>query len=199
MAIYIFQLCSNPSTTTVFDVDGSYTPGNTLFSFTEGASCWEMTSTSGSGPAPSPDLGPYADCTACNASLNAWEFENCCTFETAYFAIANSDIPSFAPASIIEYNLECWAFTGNFSAGTSGTLATVDALDIVGTDCLDCTEPCPSPTPNPTPTVTPTPGALTKNFYNCCDIGGIIYSAKSGNDYVVGSVWLDLAVVLTQL
>ena len=32
--------------------------------------------------------------------------------------------------------------------------------------------------------------ALTKNFYNCCDPNGIIYSGKSGNDYTVGSVYI---------
>ena len=50
------------------------------------------------------------------------------------------------------------------------------------------TTPCSTNCPTPTPT--PTPGPLTKNFYNCCDIEGIIYSAKSGNDYIVGSVYI---------
>jgi hypothetical protein len=45
-----------------------------------------------------------------------------------------------------------------------------------------------TPTPTQTPTVTPSP--QTKNFYNCCDIGGIIYSAKSGTDYTVGNVYI---------
>ena len=45
-------------------------------------------------------------------------------------------------------------------------------------------------TPTPTQTPTVTPNTLTKNFYSCCDIGGIIYSAKSGTDYVVGSVYI---------
>jgi len=35
--------------------------------------------------------------------------------------------------------------------------------------------------------------ALTKNFYNCCDINGIIYSGKSGNDYNVGDVYIGNA------
>jgi hypothetical protein len=48
-------------------------------------------------------------------------------------------------------------------------------------DLTPCSTNCPTPTPSPTP------GTLTKNFYNCCDIGGIIYSAKSGNDYVFGN------------
>ena len=32
--------------------------------------------------------------------------------------------------------------------------------------------------------------ALTKNFYSCCNLEGIIYSAKSGTDYTVGSVYI---------
>ena len=32
--------------------------------------------------------------------------------------------------------------------------------------------------------------ALTKNFYSCCDPEGIIYSAKTGNDYNVGDVYI---------
>ena len=177
MAIYVFQQCTNPANTAEFDVNtGIYSVGDVLFSYTNGATCWEMTSTTGGGPASLPDLGPYPDCGTCSASLNAWEFENCCTFETAYFAVANGDISSFATGAIIEYNSDCWLFTGNFYEGTSGTLATVTAGEIVGATCEECTLPCTTPTPTNTPTVTPTPGALTKNFYNCCDIGGIILS-----------------------
>ena len=177
MAIYVFQLCSNLSITAEFDVDVSYSPGNTLFSYVSGATCWEMTAASGSGPAPSPDLGPYADCTACNTSLNAWEFENCCTFETAYFAITNGDVSTFAAGSIIEYNGECWLFTSNFSAGTSGTLATVNTGDIVGNTCEECLIPCITPTP--TQTVTPgyclcKRGVLNDNnpysYYDCSNV-----------------------------
>jgi hypothetical protein len=191
MAIYIFQQCGDPTTTAEFDVDGSYSLGDVLFSFTNGTTCWEMTNTTGSGPASTPDLGPYANCAACNSSLNAWEFQNCCTLENAYFAIVNSDVDSFAGGSIIEHNSECWEFTGNFSGGTSGTLATIDATDIVGTTCEDCEEPCVSPTPNPTPTPTPTPLQQTNNFYNCCDIGGVIYSGSTDKTYGVGLTYTN--------
>jgi hypothetical protein len=49
-----------------------------------------------------------------------------------------------------------------------------------------------TPTVTTTPTLTPTvtPGPQTKNFYSCCDIGGIIYSAKTGTNYIVGSVYI---------
>ena len=55
-------------------------------------------------------------------------------------------------------------------------------------ECPECTTPTPTPTPTQTPTVTP--GPQTKNFYSCCDIGGIIYSAKTGTNYTVGSVYI---------
>jgi hypothetical protein len=32
--------------------------------------------------------------------------------------------------------------------------------------------------------------ALTKNFYSCCNLEGIIYSAKTGTDYNVGDVYI---------
>ena len=32
--------------------------------------------------------------------------------------------------------------------------------------------------------------ALTKNFYSCCNLDGIIYSAKTGTDYNVGDVYI---------
>ncbi len=186
MSIYVFQLCSNPLITDEFDVDSSYTTGEVLFSFSQGAACWEMTSTTGSGPATSPTFGPYDNCSNCNGDINAWEFQNCCTLETGYFAIQNSNVSLFSPVSIIAYDNNCWEFTGNYSAGTTGTLATLTNADITGSTCDDCVEPCPSPTPNPTPTVTPTAYPPTKNFYECCDIGGVIYVSQLDRNYGVG-------------
>ena len=79
MAIYVFQQCSNPANTAEFDIDtGIYSVGDVLFSFTNGATCWEMTATPGSGPASAPDFGPYDNCTECTTDTNAWEFQSCC-------------------------------------------------------------------------------------------------------------------------
>jgi hypothetical protein len=79
MAIYIFQQCLDPSVTAEFDINPAvYSAGDVLFSFTNGATCWEMTTSTGTGPAGTPDFGPYVDCSTCSSDENAWEFQSCC-------------------------------------------------------------------------------------------------------------------------
>ena len=89
----------------------------------------------------------------------------------------------FSSTTLGEYSYTdcCGALQSGYSTGVE--ICYDDEYFFVGIDRGEtpCSTNCPTPTPSPTP------GTLTKNFYNCCDIGGIIYSAKSGNDYVFGN------------